>query len=114
MQTHEDSDFIQHLRHDFMDRLQQRADQCVKDKSSEITGGKEGEKPLAVWRHKGMQVTHRPDDEQGILRISIGGIVEVPLHGKLPVHFEYCVIRGSVGQCIDLLERAIAALRQAP
>lgn len=91
----------------FMDRLTERADNMVRDKASEITAGKEGEEPLAVWNAHNVQCTHMPDDEQGILRISVGG-------GRTPVPMNYCVIRGSVGQCIELLERAIVALREAP
>ena len=47
------------------------------------------------------------DDEQGILRISIGGC-------DTAVGLNYCVIRGDLGQCIDLLEKALVALRDAP
>lgn len=103
MQTHEDSD----ARQTFIDRLRERAKQCVNDCASEITIGKPDEKPLAVWKHDGIYVTHMPDDEQGILRISIGGGSEI-------VSLDYCTIRGGVGKCIDLMERAIAALRKAP
>ncbi len=102
MQTHEDETH----RTEFMRRLTQRADGMVRDKQSEITAGTEGEEPLAEWKHKGVGVRHMPDDEQGILRISIGG-------GDTPVPLNYCVFRGSVGPCIDLLEKAIAALKAA-
>ena len=68
-QTHEDRTHGT----EFLRRLTQRADDMVRDKQSENTAGKEGEEPLAEWKHKGVSVRHMPDDEQGILRISIGG-----------------------------------------
>lgn len=102
-ETHYDSSH----RTAFMDRLTERASQMTRDKASEITVGKEGEEPLAVWNAHNVQCQHLPDDEQGILRISIGG-------GRMPVPMNYCVIRGDLGQCIELLERAMVALREAP
>lgn len=47
-------------------------------------------------------------DEQGILRISVGG------GDHLPVTLNYCTIRGSVGDCIKMLEMALDALRDSP
>lgn len=32
----------------------------------------------------------------------------------IPVHGDYCNIRGDVGSCIKLLERAIVALKEMP
>jgi len=49
-----------------------------------------------------------PDDEHGILRISVGG------GDSTPVQLNYCTVRGGVGRCINLLEQAIAALRECP
>ena len=103
MQTHEDRAH----RTEFLRRLKRRANDMVRDKQSEITAGKEGEEPLAEWKHAGISVRHMPDDEQGILRISIGG-------GSTSVPLNYCVFRGGVGSCIDLLEKAVAALKAAP
>lgn len=100
MQTHED---FQHSS--FMERLKQRAEQAKG--RSKITAGTDDEEPLAKWKHGDIHVKHLPDDEQGILRISIGG-------GQTPVPLNYCVIRGGVGQCIELLKKAIEALRAAP
>ena len=104
MQTHYDSDF----RSKYLDSLREKADRMTKEKLSQITAGQEGEKPLAAWKAEGMQVQHMPDDEHGILRISVGG------GHNIPIKLDYCTIRGSVGQCITLLEKAIAALRKAP
>lgn len=102
MQTHLDN---QHS--DFIERLKERAAAAEQAKASLITGGNEGDEPLAVWDFANVQCKHLPDDEQGILRISIGG-------GQTPVPLNYCVIRGDLGQCIDLLSRALDALRAAP
>lgn len=105
MQTHRDEQHRANLEKAFMDRLKKRAEQ---DKGrSQITAGTDTEEPLAWWVHGEVHVKHMPDDEQGILRISIGG-------GHTPVPLNYCVIRGGVGQCIELLEKAIKALRAAP
>lgn len=104
MQTHDDRDF----RREWMERLQQRAASMVRNKQSEITAGKQDEQPLAEWKAHGVGVRHMPDDEQGILRISVGGGED------LPISLNYCVFRGSIGQCIDLMHKAIRALREAP
>lgn len=105
MQTHDDNQHQLESAKRFMDRLKQRAEQ--NKGKSQITAGRESEEALCVWTHGEVQVRHMPDDEQGILRISIGG-------GQTPVPLNYCVIRGGVGQCIELLEKAIAALKASP
>ena len=93
----------------FMGELQGRAAKARKNKTSQITTGKDGEKPLGAWKgSNGVHVKHMPDDEQGILRISCGG------GDHLPVTMNYLTIRGGVGQCIELLEKAIVALRECP
>lgn len=99
-QTHLDSD-----SGSFLERLKERAKQL--EGRSVIAAGKPSEEPLAVWSSCGIEVRHMPDDEQGILRISIGG-------GHTPIPLNYCTIRGSVGDCIGLLEKALKALRDSP
>jgi len=80
-----------------------------KNKQSEITAGSPNEPILARWKAtNGVEVVHRPNDPQGILRISVGGGHDTP------VQLDYCTIRGGVGKCIELLERAIAALKESP
>ena len=106
MQTHDD--FSHNLRDRFINRLRDRADAAVVNKTSQITTGKDSEEALAKWKYKGVFVTHMPDDEQGILRISAGGGTNTP------VNLNYCTIRGSVGQCIQLLENVIEALKKSP
>lgn len=103
MQTHEDSDARR-----FVDRLEKRAEEAKQRGDGQITAGMQGEPILAKWDANGVQVVVRPDDPQGILRISIGG------GHDLPVNLNYCTIRGDVGKCISLLEKAIAALRACP
>lgn len=105
MQTHEDN---QHRR-EFMERLVARAEQGKQDKTSQITTGREGEEPLGAWKAtNGMHVKHMPPDEQGILRISCGG------GGGLPVTMDYLTVRGSIGECIELLNSALVALCESP
>jgi hypothetical protein len=88
-----------------MDRLQRRADAMVDLKQSIITAGKDGEVPLKEWSACGVGVKQLPNDEQGILRISIGG------GDHLPVNADYCVYRGDRQACIELLEKSLEALR---
>jgi len=95
-----------HSDSDFMDTLKKRSEE-MKGKN-EITAGEPDEKTLASWRSNGIEVRHMPDDKQKITRISLGGGPHTPI----PV--DYCVIRGTVGECIDLLEKAIKALKEAP
>ena len=107
MQTHEDMNHD--IRKTFLDELRRRAEIGEKSGKASITAGSEGETVLARWKaSNGMEVAHRPDDPQGIVRISVGG------GSDTPVKLNYCTIRGSVGQCIDLLQQAIDALKEAP
>ena len=106
MQTHDDKGH--EFKRAFLDQLQARADRMREEKASEITARKENEPVLAKWKAHGISVVVRPDDPQGILRISVGG------GSKTPVPLNYCTIRGDIGACIDLLERAIRALKSAP
>jgi hypothetical protein len=107
MQTHDDNNHG--LRQRFLDELRSRADRSEKAGAAVITAGAPDEKPLAQWKaSNGMHVRHLPDDEQGILRISAGG------GEHLPVTLNYLVVRGPVGQCIELLEKALVALRESP
>jgi len=100
MQTHRDSD----TANEFLQRLSKRADRMLAAGESEITSGKPGEEPLAVWRHGDIQVTHMPDDPDGVLRLSIGG------GDDTPVKCNYLVFRGDVGKCESLLRKALAAI----
>lgn len=102
MQTHFDSD-----SRDFMNRLRQRADAALSGRKSEITGGNPDEQSLAEWDSNGVGVRQLPPDEQGILRISIGG-------GNTPVPLNYCVFRGNHSACVDLLRKALKALESGP
>lgn len=106
MQTHDDMSHVERMQ--WLESLKAKAEKMESQRESQITGGKPGEKPLAEWKCGGVCVKHLPDDEHGILRISCGGGRETP------IHLDYCVIRGSVGQCIELLQACIVALRAAP
>jgi len=101
MQTHSNHD----TKGLFIEQLQARAEASKRHSDGTITAGKPGEKELGRWEHGGIQVVHRPDDEQGILRISIGGGHDTP------VNLNYCTFRGDRGKCIDLLKKALKALR---
>ena len=105
MQTHYDSNH----RSAFIDELRRRADESQKSAAALITTGQHGEQELESWKaSNGVHCRHLPDDPQGILRISVGG------GEHLPVTLNYLTVRGKIGQCIDLLEKALAALRECP
>jgi len=100
MQTHDDRDF----RREWLDSLEEKANQMHANGGSKITGGDEGEEPLSEWQHKTVHVRHMPPDEHGILRISVGGGTDTP------IQLNYCVFRGNRGHCIDLLRKALKAM----
>lgn len=104
MQTHDDRDVLDVDKLD-MSKLERRADNMVRQSMSEITGGIPGEPILGEWDHDGIRVVHRPGDQQGLLRISVGG-------GAADIN--YCAFRGNRNACADLLERAVAAMRNKP
>ena len=106
MQSHldDDSPIQREMREQFMERLRGRAEKIHGEGRSTITGGRKGEKILAEWESEGVGVRQLPADEQGILRISIGG------GEHTPVVVNYCVFRGDRAACIKLLKRALAAL----
>lgn len=115
MQTHSDKDYLRATgtedddmeAHEFMQRLRGRAERMHTGGKSKIAGGVDGEPALASWDYKGFNVCQRPPDEQGILRISIGG-------GETPVPLNYLVFRGGQGECVDLLRKALRALEHDP
>ena len=102
MQTHED--FSHQNASSLLEQLRKKADRMVSNGESEITAGKEGEIALAEWSHRDFHVTHMPDDEHGVLRISIGGLPE----GN--ARFNYLVFRGKLGDCESLLRKALTAI----
>ena len=103
MQSHEDS------QHRFIEQLRERAARARKAEASVITAGEKNEKELGSWKaSNGVHCKHLPDDPQGILRLSIGG------GEHLPVTMNYLVVRGKIGKCIELLEKALIALRECP
>jgi hypothetical protein len=105
MQSHLDGDFRRDM---FMDRLKERAEEIRGQGKSQITGGRDGEEPLTTWKRRGLHVTQLPDDEQGILRISIGG------GSDTPVELNYCTFRGKHSKCVDLLRKALVAMQEGP
>lgn len=109
MLSHLDGDFRgKSLSEKFMAELQGRATEIKQQERSKITGGSDGEPILNRWQSNGVEVVQRPDDPQGILRISVGG------GDDLPVSLNYLVFRGDRGQCVDLLRKALKALESDP
>ena len=107
MQTHDNSNHG--LRDEFLNALRGKADRMGAKGTSSITAGELNEESICELKgSNGVHCRKMPDDEHKILRISIGG------GEHLPVTLNYCVVRGGVGQCIELLEKAIAALRECP
>jgi hypothetical protein len=105
MQTHYDKNH----QSAFIDTLRERAAKAKESAASVITAGEDNEQELASWKaSNGVHCRHLPDDSQGILRLSIGG------GEHLPVTLNYVVVRGKIGECIELLEKALVALRECP
>ena len=116
-QTHRDDDSppADQMRELFSDnedemaRLEKRASEMMGAHASAITAGKPDEEPGVTVEVdakslvKGVHITKRPDDEQGILRISIGGVIG---------DFCYCTYRGDRKACRAMLKAAIRALDQ--
>ena len=100
MQTHDD---LQHRDDPYMRRLKERADEAMRNSASQITAGYPNEKAIDEYLANDVYVTQRPDDEQGILRISVGG-------GVRNRNVNYCVFRGDRKRVIDLLKKAVVAL----
>ena len=100
MQTHKNDDFVDR----FLERLEERAEKGKREKTASITAGKEGEPTLAHWKAEGFDCVQRPEDSQGILRISVGG------GPNTPVKLNYLTFRGDHSQCVDLLRKALKAL----
>ena len=109
MQTHRNEDFMS--RSEWLKSLKAKADRMVEDGKSSITAGCPGEKALAEWEHgvdpDVIQVRQMPEDEHGILRISVGG-------GASLANVNYCVFRGDRTRCAYLLEEAAKAMRAKP
>lgn len=107
MQSHDDAEHLNAERREFMDKLRQRAFKMTAEGKSEITGGKVGEQPLDGWKSNKFHVQQMPDDEQGILRISIGGGITIE-------QLNYLVFRGDRLACLNLLRTAVKALEKRP
>ncbi|MGH7501301.1 MAG: hypothetical protein ACREL7_06020 [Longimicrobiales bacterium] len=105
MQTHRDDDAQK-----WLDSLRSKAERMMAAGESEITAGREreGETPLSEYVRDGVHVRQLPDDEHGILRISIGA---APYQvGET----SYLVFRGDRGRCQSLVRRALKALEYGP
>ena len=103
MGSHRDTDHAE-ARREFLKELEIRADVMTSLSKNTL----QNEKPLLSWEHEGVTCQLLPDDRQKILRISIGGGPNLPASG------DYCNIRGDVGACVALLERALTALKACP
>ena len=80
--------------------LRRKADALTLARLNKITAGAANEVPELEERHGFMSVTKMPDDEHGILRISIGGNTDSA----------YVVFRGDRQQCVNLLQCALQRL----
>ena len=99
--THSDGD-------QWFESLKQKADQMLKNGKSQITAGRPDEAVIAHWSRDKVSVTQLPDDEHGILRVSIGGGQD------LPFECNYLTFRGDYDKCVDLLRKALSALEGGP
>ena len=115
MQTHEDRDIYEAmgprttrktLSSAEQKQLEKEARRVVALAGSEITAGAPGEPILGRWTHNDVEVTRRPADPLGILRISVGGGV----NDKDGNPVDYLVFRGDPQECVRLLRNALVAL----
>jgi len=115
MQSHEDRDFrptkslaeVLGLPRVDENHLHAKAKRMMAEEASQITAGKDGEPIIGEWDVHGVHVVHRPNDESGCLRISVGG---GEVNGEPVV---YCVFRGDREACAKMLERAARAMYSA-
>jgi hypothetical protein len=104
-------DYDRHSRErtqDVLKALEQKAAILKVTGGSSITAGKVGEAPkLEYTSGNGVHIRHLPDDEHGLIRISIGG------GDAIPINADYCVFRGNPSECLKLLKKAIRAVEEA-
>lgn len=95
-----------HVKRAFVARLQERAGEVYAKAGSTIASPSSGEVIEREWQAFGVHCSELPADEQGILRISIGG------GPHTPIQLNYCTFRGSHADCVDLLRKALKAMER--
>jgi len=110
MQTHKDDEHYKTVNYTQFEKqfpgLLDKARSMTDEGKSDITTGNKTELIEYEYNRKGFHLKKLPDDEHGILRISIGGVP-----GK--IDFNYCVIRGKYEDCVEILENALCALKNS-
>lgn len=101
MQSHQDTDFMT-----ADETIEEKADRLTRQRLNLITGGQRGEKPL-YEDFIGSTLVRRLPDDPHCNRISIGG------GGVLSNHGQYVVYRGRPSEIIELLKRALKAVKVA-
>ena|SRR5688572_4375824 len=102
MQSHDDSS---HMPQPIKD-LAMKADRMTAEGRNRITAGAPGESTLFEAEIDGIYIRQLPEDEHGVLRISIGRAPAID-------RSSYLVYRGDRAKVLGLLERAVGALRAA-
>ena len=87
---------------ELLESLRGKADAMTEERSNKITAGDDDERPIRSWKHGSMSIRQMPDDEHGVLRISVGG----------NVGYGYCTFRGPRKACAKILQQALAAIRE--
>ena len=106
MGSHHDDDFGNTEMNSAIRKLfEDKADQMTDRRLNLITAGEPGESALYEETVDGLILRHMPDDPLA-LRISIGEPHELD-------EGAYCVFRGKPSETIGLLERALAAIKNA-
>lgn len=100
MESHSDSEYLTQAK---LAALRQRAEALNASGENLITAGKPGEISIGELATPHAYVIRRPDDPDA-LRISIG-------EGTGIANSRYLVFRGDPRDCLDLLTKAISALR---
>ena len=111
MQTHDNYDARPNIPEKdakkWLASLKERAAEMESSGQSTIAAGEPGDAAIAEWQYGTVTVRHMPEDQRGVLRISIGG-------GPTPVNVDYCTFRGDREACISLLSKALNAMMKGP
>lgn len=108
MESHVNREHFNRASEEFLQSLKQKADKMTLEGKNTIAVGKPEEHPLTEYdSENGVFVRRMPEDEHGIIRVSVGG------GDNLPVKGDYCTFRGNAKQAVKLLHKAIQAIEQA-
>ena len=107
MQSHDDDSHRMppEQQDEIMRQIQAKAKRMVEEEASKITAGAPNEEAVFESDMDGIHIRQLPNDEHGVLRISLGRHPAIEQSA-------YLVYRGERNKVLGLLERAVGALRK--